>query len=311
MRGRRVLCGFSCLLAGALGACGESRPGAGAGTEAEGGTAGTGMATAGVGAGESGQAGAPSAGNAGAAGLGDPVPGAECTSDCSFCGFADEDGDGWGNENRVCQDTYTGTVSGLGGDCDDTNPDLQRGLWVDEDHDGAGIQGKLGCFASGDMPPGYASNATDCVDDDPKFGPHVVDFAGDGRDRDCDGRDGGLDCELELEPIDVSAEPHCDGFDLVPVDAGRCGFCAEIGYARIANIGTEPVEGTIYVTTGEGTQLEILEGLPAGAVTEAFQLRHLTETFTLSTGEGMDCNPDNDTYVTPTASGMRTFCSIK
>jgi hypothetical protein len=305
MRGRRVTCGFGCLLAVALGGCGESRPGADASEHAEGGTAGTGAESGGVGAGGSGQAGAPvagSGGNAGGAG--------ECTSECSFCGFADEDGDGWGNERRVCQDTYPGAVSGLGGDCDDTDPNLQRGLWVDEDHDGSGIQGAIGCFGAEENPPGYAGNARDCVDDDPKFGPHVVDFAGDGVDRDCDGTDGGLDCELELGPLDVNAAPRCDGFDLLTVDVGWCGFCSEIGYARIANVGTEPVEGTIYVTRDDGSQVQILEGLPAGAVSEPFHLPYLGETFTLSTGEGIDCNPDNDTYAAP-ASGTRTFCSIK
>jgi hypothetical protein len=310
MRGRRVTCGFGCLLAAALGACGESRPGADAGAEAEGGTAGTGVSPGGTGAGGSGQAGALVSGNAGAAGLDEAPTFAECTSECSFCGFADEDGDGWGNENRVCQDTYPGAVSGLGGDCNDTDPNLQRGLWVDEDHDGFGIQGATGCFGAEENPPGYAGNASDCIDDDPKFGPHVVDFAGDGVDRDCDGTDGGLDCVLEPGPLDVNAATRCDGFDLLTVEVGWCGFCNEIGYARIANVGTEPVEGTIYVTSAAGTQVQILEGLVAGEVSEPFRVPFLGEPFTLSTGEGIDCNPDNDTHATP-ASGTRTFCSIK
>jgi hypothetical protein len=309
MLGRRVTCALICLLGSALLACAESRAGADEEpTPAEGGAAGAGTGgngQAGTGTGGSGQAGA------GTGGSGQAGAGTECVNGCSWCGFADEDGDGWGNENLVCADTYPGIVSGLGGDCDDTNPELQQALWVDQDHDGAGIQGKFGCFEAGELPPGYAHNAFDCVDDDPNFGPHVVDFAGDGLDRDCDGRDGGFDCGLTFEPIDLTGEPHCEGFDLMPVDSASCYDCSLRRLARIANVGTEAVEGDIYVTTDDGGQVKIVEGLPAGTVSEPFEIPFFEQTFHVSTGEGSDCNPDNDAYTLPEPAGMRAFCTPK
>jgi hypothetical protein len=252
-----VTCACACLLGGALFACGESRSGAGdAANPAEGGTAGS------AGIGGSGQAGSGTTQQGGTGGSEHPVNDTACVNGCSSCGFADEDGDGWGNENLVCRDTYPGAVSGLGGDCDDTNPNLQQALWVDQDRNGAG-------------------------------------------------RDGGLDCGLSFAAIDVADEPHCEGFDLRPVDSAPCNDCNLQRLARIANVGTQAVEGYIYVTTDDGGQVKMLEGLPAGAVSQPFEIPFFEQTFRVSTGEGSDCNPDNDVYAAPEPAGMRAFCIPK
>jgi hypothetical protein len=312
MRGRRVTCGFSCLLGAAVIACGESHAGSRSdASENDGGTGGSGgttTVTAGMGAG----GGAAGDGMTGVSGAPGAFVAGACVNGCGLCGYVDEDADGWGGGNLICIDEYPGAVSTLGGDCDDTNPDLQRGLWVDQDHDGAGIQGEFGCFGADEMPPGYANNGTDCVDDDPNFGPHVVDFAGDGLDRDCDGRDGGFDCGLEFPPPEVMAETQCAGFDLRPLDVMYCnGDCNLHRFARIANVGTQPEEGRIYVTSDSGEQVVMLEGLPANTVSEPFGIPYFATTFTLSTGEGTDCNPDNDAYTPPEPAGMRAFCSVR
>src|SRR5689334_22210168 len=70
---------------------------------------------------------------------------------CSFDAFLDLDGDGWGNTDElVCSDQYPDRWSGLGGDCDDTDPSVQRALFRDADGDGTGTRDELGCFAADD-----------------------------------------------------------------------------------------------------------------------------------------------------------------
>jgi hypothetical protein len=235
---------------------------------------------------------------------------------CDFWGFPDQDGDGYGDKGWVCEDTYAGQVSGLGGDCDDTDPSVQRNLYLDQDGDGAGTVDGLGCFAADAEPPGYASTGLDCDDGDPDVGPHIVDLPGDGLDRDCDGLDAAVDCSLlkscpcDRGPFEAPEPVACEGVDLAAVDFVDCssscgGFWR---YARIANYGTQDAAGPIEIRADSGERVILLEGLAAGSVTEPFPVPLPTETFTVRAAADDDCNPDNDRFAPPEPAGMRTFC---
>lgn len=253
----------------------------------------------------------------GSGGTGDSAgSGSSTIAICSFFGFADDDGDGWGQtESWVCADDYPGNVSGLGGDCDDTDPSIQRGFYRDADGDGTGTVDEFGCFAADAEPAGYAEHGGDCNDTDAEIGPNIVDLSGDGLDRDCYGFDG-LDCSVadycpcSQPPVDQPAPSGCDGVDLAAIELVICSAdCTFSGFVRIANVGTEDARGPIRIV-GDSAEVLLLEGLAVGTLTEYIRLPFRTGGFTV-TGVDEDCNPDNDTLAPPEASGMRTFCIPK
>ncbi len=123
--------------------------------------------------------------------------------------YPDEDGDGFGDPEgavTTCE-PMPGYIL-IGGDCDDTNPDVNPGAEdvcngiddncdgeVDEnggpvtwypDRDGDGYGAPRPTITSCDQPPGYVAENGDCDDDNPEINPGAEDVC-DGVDNDCDG----------------------------------------------------------------------------------------------------------------------------
>jgi hypothetical protein len=127
--------------------------------------------------------------------------------------YADVDGDGWGT--RRVQEIACNAPEGFvlrDGECDDTNPDISPVgleecgndldedcdgipdnsgpviLWYpDNDHDGFGTH--AGAFTACYAPAQHVQVGGDCDDADPLVNPDALDEL-DGKDDDCDGRDG-------------------------------------------------------------------------------------------------------------------------
>ncbi len=141
--------------------------------------------------------------------------------------YPDGDNDGYGNENAAfvscttptqatqndgdCDDTRSdvhedaievcdGVDNNCDGDADDLDPDLDvttaSAWWVDADGDTFGRPGSE--TQSCTVPPGAATRAGDCNDNDPSVNPDADDIPGDGIDQDCD-------------TVDVDPDEDADG----------------------------------------------------------------------------------------------------
>jgi hypothetical protein len=125
--------------------------------------------------------------------------------------YQDQDGDGYGSSGNTV--TSCSPVAGyvtIGGDCDDSNADINPGTdewengiddncnglidevpsagiyYRDQDNDGYGnANNSINMFY---MPPGYVSNALDCNDNLATVYPGAPEICGNGIDEDCDGQ---------------------------------------------------------------------------------------------------------------------------
>ena len=125
--------------------------------------------------------------------------------------YPDEDGDGWGDSERVyeaCEPTENS--ADVGGDCDDSNPNInpnetddcdgvdnncngvvdesgKRPYYPDEDADGFGLNAPADdVYCEGSQPEGYVTDSSDCDDTDPEVNPDADEVC-DGVDNNCDG----------------------------------------------------------------------------------------------------------------------------
>ncbi len=148
---------------------------------------------------------------------GDGVPASEDCDDtdpsvgAATTWYADEDGDGYGNDDRtvLACEAPDGFVS-VGGDCRGRDRNVYPGApeWcngydddcddeVDEDardaetfyfdNDGDGYGGTDSAVVSCDRPDGSIEVGSDCDDDDPDIHPEAEDVCGDWVDNDCNG----------------------------------------------------------------------------------------------------------------------------
>jgi hypothetical protein len=247
-----------------------------------------------------------SAGSAGTSGTGGSSIPVLCTT-------ADDDGDGVPVPGTGC-----GTTLGLATDCDDQDPSVQTAAFVDSDGDGAGDPQSPTCISSSMVTAfGFSSNGYDCDDTNPDVGPGMIDVAGDGVDRDCDGRDGSVDCTTQTwcpcneqlgRSVDTSAA--CDGFDLVVYEVIACsaGCSQSTPYVRIANLGKQAAGGAVSVTGPDGLAHRISDGLAAGAITEPFSWPTFdVRTLRVSSSDPGDCDPTNDLYEEP-MGGLTPQC---
>lgn len=105
---------------------------------------------------------------------------------CDVKGYQDDDRDGFGRTDAPSC-TSGENIAPVGGDCDDTDPDIhpETPWYRDTDGDGFGDAGSVahtGCEA----PAGLLSDGTDCDDTDPAVSPGAAEDCSD-RDLDCSG----------------------------------------------------------------------------------------------------------------------------
>lgn len=115
----------------------------------------------------------------------------ECLEPCyDKTWFKDSDGDGYGGASTAgdtCNPPAGGPWVGQGGDCDDTNPNVNPGVDVtvypDADGDGYGAAGGAQTVSSCAIPGGTVSNGDDCDDSNAQYNPTAswyADADGDG-----------------------------------------------------------------------------------------------------------------------------------
>ncbi len=173
--------------------------------------------------------------------------------------YLDYDGDGYGDDARALQAWQAPSpYVGVGGDCQDTVPQIhpgaeevcdgadndcdgsaddedpevldQRTWHCDGDADGYGDAdwSVLAC----DQPDGAVEDATDCDDGDAQVHPEAVERCGDGEDDDCDGEvDEGAVCACQPEIRDDQAYWFCTDA-LTWTEAASS--CAANGYGLVA-----------------------------------------------------------------------------
>ena len=167
----------------------------------------------------------------------------------------DVDGDGTslcgpdaipGTADDDCDDTDPNIEPGIWDDCDgvdvncngivdedcDDDPNQELLCWYDFDGDGYGGNGTVVTTDADCSDPGEASVGGDCVDSDPAINPGAIDLPGDGVDQDCNGADQQSDCvgatiyAAEGEPNDGPTQTNLvlagDG-DVVLTGSMTCG----------------------------------------------------------------------------------------
>ena len=139
-----------------------------------------------------------------------PKPGGDDGSCELASGYADRDGDGYG-DGASPTEGCAGAVVSNADDCDDTDPTrtVERVSYADTDEDG---WGGAPLAASCGPPPGAVSQPGDCDDDDAAVNPDAVERCN-GQDDDCDGRVDDEDTSVEDTSVwyaDVDADGHGD-----------------------------------------------------------------------------------------------------
>jgi hypothetical protein len=220
------------------------------------------------------------------------VPGTSCLDPARLQpGYRDADHDGWTVGSVECfeslPDDYRRLPS-LWEDCDDSDPEVNRVAFADQDGDGYGAAGSGTVCApateAGRPPPdGFGWSSIDCDDSDAETHPQAIEGWRDGRDSDCNGLDDPLrcgtglpnscGCEL-LEISSVEIDESCAGVDLFVAAALGCD-CSDSSRWVVGNRGSSPaVAGfTLEFELEPGSpdeyprSWEFHDALPAGAVT--------------------------------------------
>ncbi len=165
--------------------------------------------------------------------------------------YRDDDGDGFGDpdpekttqacsapsgyvsDNTDCNDSDVAIHPGASEVCDDDvdnncdgEIDETTTYYRDDDGDGYGDSGNTtqSCFA----PSGYVADNTDCDDSNAAIHPGVVDYCGDGIDKDCSGTnadcDGSLCVDISDVPLDTQFQAAAANIMFVLDNSGSMDF---------------------------------------------------------------------------------------
>jgi hypothetical protein len=176
--------------------------------------------------------------------------------------YADADGDGVGAGDSTCNGCTGATelppgYSYSAADCDDSNPEVQRWAYPDQDGDGRAASDETQAICAAEDPPdGYVRWRDDCDDSDPMIHLGAVERFFDGVDSNCDGNDDPVSCSPEREcgcdALDRSLEtvdttPGCeDELDLFVEWTEIC-FCDGCVFAIVGNSGGVAMSSSISV----------------------------------------------------------------
>jgi hypothetical protein len=250
----------------------------------------------------------------------EPLPPPDCDdSDTSLygIGFADADGDGYGNFDAVvCFGAELPEGASLNGtDCDDADASAYQVLLEDQDRDGFGAaETCAGTLASGLVALGKHAGR-DCDDASASVHPLGWDYPGDGLDTNCDEVDGEAEPE-ELQPQVYDYESvqsilggSCSSAEIpIEVTFGWGDIaCLEVdglapsaiewlrAIARFRNVGTEATPATVFVGTSELSvewRLELpVPALMSGETTARYALGEIPAVvaFHFEDGDGQLC----------------------
>src|SRR5690606_993773 len=236
-------------------------------------------------------------------------------------GFADADGDGYGNFNAVvCFATEVPEGVSLNGtDCNDADASVYQILLEDKDLDGfGGVEVCAGKAATRGLVPINANYDNDCDDEDAAVKPGAMDFPGDGRDTNCDGVDGeiapnlanGFDIDPYEYDLGVSSIGGACSAAQVPIEVTfgwRHTACLEVdgqvqstlrrlrAVVRFQNTGSESTPASVFVGTSKvAVEWRMETPVPAPArrdATARYALGDIppTVSFPFETGDGELC----------------------
>ena len=248
--------------------------------------------------------------------------------------YHDSDGDGWGHPLHTIVGTAppAGFVS-LGGDCDDSNPDINPGMpeapdGIDNNCDGlVDVAGTYYRDADGDgygdvnvsitatsLPNGYVINSIDCNDYDPAIHPIAAETCN-FKDDDCDGQvDEG--CQVFYQDLDadryglwhiqVRALTQPAGYTNMGGDCDDGTHAIHPGAIEVCNFRDDNCNGQV----DEGCQVFYLD-----ADNDGFGLWHMQKRATsrpsgYSTigGDCDDANPNSHPGATEICNGINDDC---
>jgi hypothetical protein len=191
-------------------------------------------------------------------------------------------------------------------------PGVARLAYVDADGDGAGAPETAACLTETELPEGYSGFGNDCDDHDATIGPGIADRPGDGIDRDCDGRDGVVDCAAAPSVCPcatfanhaIEVDDACERFDLalIALDACGSGCNGTERFVLLANLGTDAVSAPVTLGWSSGPVVTWVDGLAAGEISAPIWLPRPPRADDLLTAAALepgDCDPTNNTRAAP------------